>query len=296
MCFLMPGGEKIPLAITSAITKHSVTTLHFVPSMLNVFLEYLEGKDEFQLNKLNSINKIFSSGETLAPSYVKKFNNIFKKNEIKLINLYGPTEAAVDVSYYECPRNNYFDKIPIGKPIDNTRFYIINAGELQGIGQTGELCISGICLARGYINNQELTESRFVDNPFLPGRKMYKTGDLARWLEDGNVEYLGREDHQVKIRGLRIELGEIESVIREYEDVKDCLVSVNRYSENITLIIAYVVCRPGLDLAKLKAYAGRYLPDYMMPSHFIEIEGIPLLSNGKADRKSLPEPVLSAAK
>ena len=107
----------------------------------------------------------------------------------------------------------------------------------------GELCICGVGLARGYINKPELTNEKFVDNPFLPGEKMYKTGDIARWLPDGNVEYLGREDHQVKIRGLRIELGEIESTIREYKDIKDCIVTVKQYSENIILIIAYIVCR-----------------------------------------------------
>ena len=152
---------------------------------------------------------------------------------------------------------------------------------------------SGVGLARGYINKPELTEEKFVSNPFLPREKMYRTGDIARWLPDGNVEYLGREDHQVKIRGLRIELGEIESIIREYKDIQDCLVTVKKYSENIILIIAYIVSKQNFSINGLKEYTKKYLPEYMIPNHFVKLDEIPLLSNGKADRKSLPEPVLN---
>lgn len=297
MCFLMPGGEKIPLAIVETIKKHNVSTLHFVPSMLNVFLEYLDGKDIFHIKKLSSVRWVFSSGEALSTSHVKKYNHIFGQHtNAKLTNLYGPTEATVDVSYYDCPLDNGFDKIPIGKPIDNTKFFIIKDDQLLSIGETGELCISGVCLARGYINNAKMTDDKFVNNPILPGEKMYKTGDIARWLPDGNVEYLGREDHQVKIRGLRIELGEIESTIREYKSVQDCIVVVKKYSENIMLIIAYIVWKTNFDLDELKNHLKKYLPDYMIPNHFVELDQIPLLPNGKADRKSLPEPVLSVIK
>ncbi|MBE0572734.1 MAG: amino acid adenylation domain-containing protein [Ignavibacteriaceae bacterium] len=294
MCFLMPGGEKIPLAIVEAIKKYNVSILHFVPSMLNVFLEYLEGKDISQIKKLSSVRKVFSSGEALSLSHVKKYNNFFGQHtSAQLTNLYGPTEATVDVSYYNCPLNNGFDKVPIGKPIDNIKFYVIKEGQLQSIGETGELCISGVGLARGYINNPDLTNEKFVDNPFLPGEKMYKTGDIARWLPDGNIEYLGREDHQVKIRGLRIELGEIETTIREFIGVQDCIVTVKKFSENIILIIAYIVWRAELNIDGLKNNLKKYLPEYMIPNHFIELDQIPLLPNGKADRKSLPEPILN---
>ncbi len=293
MCFLMPAGEKIPLAISDTIKKYNVSTLHFVPSMLNVFLEYLEGKDISQIKKLSSVNRVFSSGEALSVSHVKKYNNVFGQHtSARLINLYGPTEATVDVSYYNCPLENGFEKIPIGKPIDNTKFFIVKDDQLQPISETGELCISGAGLARGYINNPELTDEKFVNNPFLPGEKMYKTGDIARWLPDGNIEYLGREDHQVKIRGLRIELGEIESTIREYKNIQDCIVIVKKYSENIILIIAYIVSKQIFNVDELKDHLKKYLPEYMVPNHFVELDQIPLLSNGKADRKSLPEPVL----
>jgi len=297
MCFLMSGGEKIPLAIVETIKKHNVSTLHFVPSMLNVFLEYLEGKDVTQIKKLSSVKRVFSSGEALSVSHVKKFNNIFGQHtSSRLTNLYGPTEATVDVSSYDCPTENGFDKIPIGKPIDNTKFFIVKDDQLSAIGETGELCISGVCLARGYINNPELTKEKFVDNPFVPGEKMYKTGDIARWLPDGNVDYLGREDHQVKIRGLRIELGEIESIIRECKEINDCIVTVKKYSENVILIIAYIIKKVDFNLEELKSHLKKYLPDYMIPNHFMEIDQIPFLPNGKADRKSLPEPVLNRAK
>ncbi|QQS35341.1 MAG: amino acid adenylation domain-containing protein [Ignavibacteriales bacterium] len=294
LCFLMPGGEKIPLAIVETIKKHNISTMHFVPSMLNVFLEYLDGKDEVYMQKLKSLKKVFASGEALSPGHVKKFNRVLgKQTGAVLINLYGPTEATVDVSYYNCPVDEKFEKIPIGKPIDNTQFFIINENKLMPAGESGELCISGVCLARGYINNEMLTNERFVLNPFLPGEKMYRTGDIARWLPDGNVEYLGREDHQVKIRGLRIELGEIESIIREYPEIKDCVVIVKQYSENIILIVGYIVPKKDFNSDELKNYLKKYLPDYMIPNNFIELDHIPVLPNGKADRKSLPEPVIT---
>ena len=294
MCFLMPGGEGIPMAIVETIKKYNVSVMHFVPSMLNVFLEYLDGKDIAQIKKLSSVKQVFSSGETLSPGHVKKYNNIFGQHTgARLANLYGPTEATVDVSYYNCPLDNGFDKVPIGKPIDNIKFFVIKEGQLQSIGETGELCISGVGLARGYINNPEMTNEKFVDNPFLTGEKMYKTGDIARWLPDGNIEYLGREDHQVKIRGLRIELGEIESTIRDFDSIQDCIVAVKKYSENIILIIAYIVNKQGFSMDELKSHMKKYLPDYMIPNHLVELDAIPLLSNGKADRKSLPEPILN---
>ena len=296
MCFLMPGGEKIPLAIVETIKKTDISIMHFVPSMLNVFLEYLDGKDIHQIKSLASVKYVFSSGETLSPSHVKKFNRVFSQHTLlKLINLYGPTETTVDVSYFDCPSDNNFDKIPIGKPIDNTKFFILKDHQLQTVGESGDLYISGTGLSRGYINNPELTNEKFVDNPFLTGEKMYKTGDIARWLPDGNVEYLGREDHQVKIRGLRIELGEIETRIREFEGVQDCIAVIKKYSENVILIIAYIVWKAELNLSELKIYLKKFLPEYMVPNHFIDLEKIPLLPNGKADRNSLPEPVIKVA-
>ena len=293
LCFLMPGGERNPLAIVEAIRKHHVSVMHFVPSMLNVFLEYLDGKAAAVLRSLASVRQVFASGEALAPSHVRKFNDILgTKTGARLTNLYGPTEATVDVSYFDCPAHNDFEIIPIGRPIHNIRFYIIRDGQQVAIGETGELCIAGVGLGRGYLNNTTLTDEKFADNPVNPGERIYRTGDIARWLPGGNIEYLGRADHQVKIRGLRIELGEIENTIREYPGITDCVALVKKYSENIILIIAYVVCKSDVAVERLKQHLKKQLPDYMIPNHFQKIDEMPLTPSGKADRKALPEPVI----
>ena len=292
LCFLMPGGEKYPLAIVESIKRHQVTVMHFVPSMLNVFLEYLDGKADSVVKSLASIRRVFASGEALTPSHVRKFNDIWgRETGARLTNLYGPTEATVDVSYFDCPVHNDFETIPIGRPIHNIRLYVIRDGQQVAIGDAGELCIAGIGLARGYLNNAALTDEKFTDNPVNPDERIYRTGDIARWLPEGNIEYLGREDHQVKIRGLRIELGEIENTIREYPGITDCVALVKKYSESIILIIAYVVCKSEFGLEGLKHYLRERLPDYMIPNRFEKIDEIPLTPSGKADRKALPEPV-----
>ena len=294
LCFLMPGGERNPLPIVETIKKHHVSIMHFVPSMLNVFLEYLDGKDPSVLRHLASVRQVFASGEALTPSHVRKFNDIWGSNTgARLTNLYGPTEATVDVSYFDCPTHNDFENIPIGRPIYNIRLYVIRDDRQVAIGEAGELCIAGIGLARGYLNNAALTDEQFVNNPTNPGERIYRTGDIARWLPDGNLEYLGREDHQVKIRGLRIELGEIENTIREYPDITDCVALVKKYSENIILIIAYVICKSDLELEDLKHYLKRRLPDYMVPNRFERIHEMPLTPSGKVDRNALPEPIIS---
>ena len=291
LCFLMPRGEGNPLAIVETIRKHRVTVLHFVPSMLNVFLGYLDGKGDRVLEGLASVRRVFVSGEALVPSHVRQFNNILgKRIGARLTNLYGPTEATVDVSYYDCPPHNDFEKVPIGSPIHNTRLYVIRDGRQVAVGEAGELCIAGVGLARGYLNNQALTDEKFVDNPGNPGERIYRTGDVARWLPDGNIEYLGREDHQIKIRGLRIELGEIENTIRDCPGVTDCVCVARKYSENVILIIAYLVCRSEVEIDGLKQHLKKYLPDYSIPNHFEILDRMPLTPSGKADRQALPEP------
>jgi amino acid adenylation domain-containing protein len=292
MCFLVPGGERNPLAIIETIRKHRVSVMHFVPSMLNVFLEYVDGKDA-ALTRLRSVRQVFASGEALTPSHVRKFNRIWgSRTGARLTNLYGPTEATVDVTYFDCPAHDDFQCIPIGRPIHNTRLYIIRDGQQMPVGEPGELCIAGIGLARGYLNNRALTDEKFADNAVNPGERIYRTGDIARWLPEGNIEYLGREDQQVKIRGLRIELGEIENTIREYQGITDCVAAVKQYSEDIVLIVAYVVCGAELDLDGLKLYLKRHLPNYMIPNCLERIEAIPLTASGKADRKALPDPAI----
>jgi surfactin family lipopeptide synthetase A len=293
LCLLMPGGERNPIAIIDTIQKHQISVMHFVPSMLNVFLEYLDGKRAGVLSRLASVHQVFASGEALTPSHVKKFNSIWgRQTGARLTNLYGPTEATVDVTYFDCPKHDHLETVPIGRPIQNVHVYIIRNGRLVAIGEPGELCIAGVALARGYLNNAALTDEKFIDNPVRPGERIYRTGDNARWLPDGNIEYLGREDHQVKIRGLRIELGEIESTIREHPSISDCVAVVKRYSDTVTLIVAYVVFKSSFDVEGLKEHLRKCLPDYMVPNVFEAIDEIPLTPSGKADRKALPDPLL----
>jgi surfactin family lipopeptide synthetase A len=293
LCLLVPRAEKIPLALVETIKKHRVSVIHFVPSMLNVFLEYLDGKPNKVASSLVSLRQVFASGEALSPAHVRKFNEIIgQKTGCRLTNLYGPTEATVDATSFDCPAHGDLERVPIGRPIQNIRAYIIKNGEPLPIGETGELCLAGVGLARGYLNNPGLTQERFVELPAMPGERIYRTGDVARWLPDGNIEYLGREDHQVKIRGLRIELGEIENTILTFPGIADCAVATKKFSESIVLIIAYLVCKQDVDLPALKKHLQRQLPDYMVPNHFEKISHIPMTANGKADRKALPEPTI----
>ena len=293
VCMLMPRGERVPQALVETIKKHRVSVMHFVPSMLKVFLEYLDGRSEKVAAALTSLRLVFASGEALSPAHVRKFNeNIAQYTSARLINLYGPTEATVDVTYFDCPTTGNLERVPIGRPIQNIRAHIIHEGRPMPIGETGELCLAGVGLARGYLNNPKLTEERFVQIPALPGERIYRTGDLARWLPDGNIEYLGREDHQVKIRGLRIELGEIENTIQSFPGIADCVVTTKKYSDSIVMIVAYVVCKSEVDLPSLKQHLQRSLPEYMVPGHFEKISHLPLTPNGKADRKALPEPTI----
>ncbi len=207
------GAEKDPAAMVRVVGEHGVTTLHFVPSMLSAFLAYVG--DHGAAAELHGLRQVFASGEALGAHQVKEFNGLlWETNKTRLINLYGPTEATVDVSYFDCDmrEDEVPGDIPIGKPIDNTKLVILDEGAgLQPVGIPGELCISGEGLARGYLNRPELTAEKFVwggeaESAFSP---FYRTGDLACWLRDGNIRYLGRMDFQVKIRGFRIELGEI---------------------------------------------------------------------------------------
>ncbi|WP_077853794.1 non-ribosomal peptide synthetase, partial [Clostridium beijerinckii] len=288
VCILRPEAEKSPIEIMETIENNEITTIHFVPSMLEVFMDYVKENDLKE--KLKSIKKVFSSGEELKRNQVIKFYNVFDMGN-KLTNLYGPTEATIDVSYFDCI-NKERAEIPIGKPIYNTQLYVLHGRKVTPIGIAGELWISGDGLSRGYLNRQELTEEKFVENPFVKGNKMYKTGDLARWLPDGNVEFLGRIDDQVKIRGFRIELNEIESRLLEHENIKESIVLAKEDKNGGKYLCAYVVSNDNIDDLKLKSYLKESLPEYMIPSVFVELEELPLTRNGKVDKRALPEPNL----
>ncbi|OQM47052.1 hypothetical protein B6A27_02650 [Anoxybacillus sp. UARK-01] len=288
VCLLGHGDERDPRRIIEKIAEEKITIIHFVPSMLSSFLDVLI--DSTLLSHLQSLKFVFCSGEALQPKHVSRFNKLVNKHlKINLVNLYGPTEATIEVSSFHCPTNTELSTVPIGKPIQNVHFYIIDThNNLKPIGVPGELCISGKCLARGYMNNQKLTEEKFIPNPFLPNNRMYKTGDLAMWLPDGNVEYLGRIDHQVKIRGHRIELGEIESRLSLFNGIMEVVVLSHSIQEE-TFLVAYLVTKDSkeIDISKIIDYLRVYLPDYMIPTKFVFLKEIPLTINGKVDRKQL---------
>jgi acyl-coenzyme A synthetase/AMP-(fatty) acid ligase/acyl carrier protein len=281
-----PGGHKDPSYLVNIIVEQQITTLHFVPSMLQIFLE------EENLDRCTSIRRVICSGEALPYDLQCRFYEIL---DTELHNLYGPTEAAVDVTYWACPRESERAVVPIGFPVANTRMYILDR-RLQPVplGCTGELHIGGIQVARGYLKRPELTAERFIPDPFSsdPNGRLYKTGDLARYLPDRSIEYLGRTDFQVKIRGLRIELGEIEARITEFPGVNQCIVLLREDRPGNKLLVAYLSTEPDstISIPDLRGHLSSILPDYMIPQHFAVLDAIPLSPNGKADRRALPEP------
>lgn len=296
--FLGPGEEKDPSAILKAVESRKVTTLHFVPSMLSVFLEH------FQSNQaaydVSSLRRCFASGEALLASHAEQFYRLFGgagKEGAELVNLYGPTEATVDVSYYDCPRGRRQESIPIGKPIDNIRLYVLDRSRnLQPVGVPGELYISGAGVARGYLNRPELTAEKFMADPFDLRYRMYRTGDLAKWNPDGNLEYLGRIDSQVKIRGLRIELGEVENRLTEHEKIREAVAAAGKDALGNPVLCGYYVSDEELEVSELRRHLRQELPEYMVPSYFMRLAVIPLSANGKADRNNLPKPLVKAVK
>lgn len=291
VCFLENGGEKESEAIVKAIDRYGITTVHFVPSMLSVFLQYIGTND--QLPRLTSLRRVFASGEALTSKQVKSFRELlYRTNGTELHNLYGPTEATVDVTYYHCSMREIGEVVPIGRPIDNIRIYILDKwNRLQPVGLPGELCIGGDGLARGYLHRPELTNEKFVSDPFVPEQRIYRTGDLARWLLDGNIEFLGRMDFQVKIRGYRIELGEIETLLQAHPLIQEAVVNVWTDRHQDKNLCAYIVSSGEVPVAELKAHLRKSLPEYMVPVYFVRLNGLPLSANGKLDRKALPEPV-----
>ncbi len=244
-----------------------------------------------------SLRLVIIGGEAVIPEKVKTWQTSFKDNQYpELINTYGPTEATVVVTKCKLSESihseNGLTGMTIGKPFDNVKIYILDSClNPVPIGVPGELHIGGVCLARGYLNRPELTAQKFIQDPFNPGMRMYKTGDLARFLPDGNIEFLGRIDHQVKIRGFRIELGEIETVLNQYPAVKEAVVIPQEYEAGDKRLIAYIVPRNEPPTTQeLKDFLGSRLPEYMVPSAFVILDALPLTPNDKVDRKALPRP------
>lgn len=286
-----PEGHKDPEYLSQLIASQQISHLHFVPSMLASMLSLGD------LGSCPKLRFVFCSGEALAVKHVQDFQAQCPHSELH--NLYGPTEAAIDVSYWDCSQMaTDTQSIPIGRPIHNIQLYILNSrGELAPRNVAGELHIGGIGLARGYLHRQELTAEKFITNPFYDStnpsssKRLYKTGDLARWLPDGNVEFLGRIDHQVKIRGFRIELGEIEHALNSHEWVNDAVVLAKESLAGDKRLVAYLVAEKTENLIDtLRRDLSQSLPDYMVPSAFVVLDNFPLTPNGKLDRQALPEP------
>lgn len=292
---ILPQGEESESdKIISIIKRHGINAIQFVPSMFQMFLEYLEKSQE----QIHSLRYIINIGEKLNVEIVRKYNQLKKKGQVcaQLLNLYGPAETTVNSSGYICPSELNINRVLIGKPISNTQIYIFNGQRLAGIGMPGELCIAGESVSRGYLNREEMTAEKFVINPYGSG-KMYRTGDLARWLADGNIEYLGRIDDQVKIRGFRIEPGEIESIILKLKGV--CAAAVVTKQDNTGekyLCAYYVACstKEGIyevSEDEIRHELHRQLPEYMVPAYIMQIDVIPLSHNGKLNKTALPQPV-----
>ncbi|EPS1798383.1 non-ribosomal peptide synthase/polyketide synthase [Pseudomonas aeruginosa] len=280
-----PGDHRDPAKLVALINREGVDTLHFVPSMLQAFLQ-----DE-DVASCTSLKRIVCSGEALPADAQQQ---VFAKlPQAGLYNLYGPTEAAIDVTHWSCVEEGK-DTVPIGRPIANLGCYILDGNlEPVPVGVLGELYLAGRGLARGYHQRPGLTAERFVASPFVAGERMYRTGDLARYRADGVIEYAGRIDHQVKLRGLRIELGEIEARLLEHPWVREAAVLAVDGKQ----LVGYVVLESeGGDWREaLAAHLAKSLPEYMVPAQWLALERMPLSPNGKLDRKALPAPEVSVA-
>jgi surfactin family lipopeptide synthetase A len=269
-----------PSKLMDHISRHRITSLHFVPSMLNVFIDAIQDDDRI---RLASLRHTVASGEALLPEVVKAYYN---KLDVPLHNLYGPTEATVEVTYYQTSMHDVV--VPIGKPIWNTQVYILDkSSRVLPQGALGEIHLSGAGLSRGYVNKVELTNEKFIDNPFHGG-KMYKTGDIGRWLPDGNIEYQGRRDAQLKIKGHRIELGEIENVVLRHPDIREAQVLSVKEGNDTYLVLYYEENRVVAE-AELGKYLRSYLPSYMIPTYYIAMAEMPRTATGKVDRNKLPK-------
>jgi acyl-coenzyme A synthetase/AMP-(fatty) acid ligase/acyl carrier protein len=278
-----PEGHKDAAYLATVIADEQVTTLHFVPTMLQVFLE------EPSIRALTSIRRVVCSGEVLGPALRNRFFE--KLPEARLWNLYGPTEATVDVSVHRCGREGPDWTVPIGRPIANTRLHVLDERMRSvPIGTPGELYIGGVQVARGYIGRDDLTAERFVRAPEVDVGRIYRTGDLVRWNVDGELEFIGRLDDQVKLRGFRIELGEIESALEGIEGVRQAAVMAREVGAGGPSLVAYVVGDEPDPGAAYGPALGRKLPDYMLPAYWVALDAMPVTSSGKVARRNLPMP------
>ncbi|MFP1920863.1 amino acid adenylation domain-containing protein [Lonsdalea quercina] len=294
-----PDAHRDPDALTQLINDYAVTTLHFVPSMLAAWIGALDAQTDIGCG---SLRRVFCSGEALSQELAESYQT---RVAAPLHNLYGPTEAAVDVTYQpasgEALAHCTTGGVPIGLPVWNTQLRILDSAlRPVPLGVAGDLYLCGIQLAQGYLRRPDLTAGRFVADPFADGARMYRTGDIARWREDGAVDYLGRSDDQLKIRGQRIELGEIEQALLAQPDVAQAVVCARELGErrgaltgaDARQLVAWVIPQEGvtLELAALQQALAQALPAHMLPVSYVTMTHFPLSANGKLDRKALPSP------
>ncbi len=287
-----PNGHKDPAYLCDVIRDHQVTTLQLVPSMLRLFLEQPAAR------ACKSLRNVFSGGEALTTDLRDK---VFDTLTADLHNLYGPTETCIQCVVYSCRRDDRTPgaTVPIGRPIWNTQVYVLDdRREPVPIGTEGELFIAGAGLARGYLGRPDLTAERFVDNPFGPsGTRMYRSGDVVRYRSDGNLEFVGRADQQVKLRGYRIEPGEIESVLLSHPSVRQAVVVPWDDERGETHLVAYLVAKGSAPAAdELREYLKGRLPEYMNVFAFVTLDALPMLPNSKVDRHGLPAPDISSGR
>jgi amino acid adenylation domain-containing protein/non-ribosomal peptide synthase protein (TIGR01720 family) len=289
MVVARPEGHREPVYLAELIEREGVTTLHFVPSMLQLFL------DQAELTRCGSLRRVICSGEALPAALASRFHPRMPR-AVELHNLYGPTEAAVDVTEWECLPDSRDASVPIGRPVANTQIHLLDGRmDTVPVGVPGELFIAGVQVGRGYLGRPVLTAEKFVPDPFsaVPGARMYRTGDVARRREDGAVEYVGRTDFQVKLRGLRIELGEIENALQAHPAVREAVVVAREDIPGEQRLAAYLVPAAGAalpDAQALRATLAARLPDYMVPAHFVAMDALPLSPSGKVERRALPAP------
>jgi amino acid adenylation domain-containing protein len=269
-----------PKSINKLIDKHNIDMLQTTPSRLLLLLEDLNN----DFSKLSSLSNILVGGEAFPEALLDKLKQL---QNTKIYNMYGPTETTVWSSVREM---TYRNEIDIGKPIANTQIFIVDEeNNLLPIDTQGEICISGYGLARGYINKDEITSESFVPNPFIPGTIMYKTGDVGKWKPDGNIEFIGRKDSQVKLWGYRIELGEIENILGKYEGIKIAAVALKTDTNGNKYLVGYYVPNRDISVSDVRDFLSIHLPDYMIPSILIELDEMPFTPNGKINKKLLPD-------
>ena len=277
-----------PLAIVTLVAKERISMMNMTPSGFHALI------DTGTNGELSTLRRVFLGGEPMQPSKLLEL----PEPRPEFVNCYGPTECTATATFYRVPSDleQYRNRsVPIGRPIANSRIYILDAYQQPvPIGVTGEIYIGGVPVGRGYLNRTELTAERFVPDPFIAkaNARMYKTGDLARWLADGTIEYLGRNDFQVKIRGFRIELGEIEATLRQHPQLRDGAVGVYEPIPGDKRLVAYLVAYGDATptLPELQDFLKPQLPEFMTPSAFVFLDELPLTPNGKLDRKALPVP------